>query len=318
MTPTGSANEIKTVRSPQLSEGDLVAIVSPASYPTADHVTHMVDELEEWGLRVVVGDHVLTGHGPLAGDDSQRLDDLNRAIRNPEVRAILASRGGMGSYRITDHIDTDALRADPKPMVGFSDITNLSIAWWAKAGVPSIHGCIGHHIGADDVRHMLMDSAAITVTADPTGLTAPIRVKGLATGPLVGGNLRELAGTIGAGLPQLNGAILFLEDLRHIGIGQIDRNLTQLIRSRTLDNVAGIALGLFDGFEDYIDRNWHLLDVLDDRLTTLGVPVLGGIKAGHGGTDANGNPEQRSLCIGAPATLNTETATLAMSPCTTL
>lgn len=297
-----------------LREGDLVAIVSPASFPTPEHVDDMVDELESWGLRVRLGHHALANYGPMAGTDADRLADLNQALADNDVRAIFASRGGMGSYRIADGLDLKALRADPKPIIGFSDITNLLMAW-TSAGVPSIHGCIGRHRGADDIRRFLLSGQTVTIEADPNGLTAPVRVAGTAQGTLLGGNLREVAGLVGVGLPSLDGAILFLEDLRHIGIGQIDRNLTQLLRSGALDRIGGIALGLFDGFDDYIDREWHLLDVLRDRLEALDVPVLGGIKTGHGGTDEEGHPEQRSLYFGSVATLDATNGTLRVGPC---
>ena len=138
---------------------------------------------------------------------------------------------------------------------------------------------------------------------------------GRATGPLIGGNLREVAGAIGAGLPDLRGAIVFLEDFRQIGLGQVDRQLTHLRRAGSLDGIAGVALGLFTGFDDYEDRGWDLHDVLADRLGDLGVPVLGGLPAGHGGVGADGGPDQVALALGATATLDTEAGTLTVGPC---
>lgn len=275
----------------------------------------MVEELESWGLEVEVGAHTLAEHGWMAGSDEARRDDLNKALRDPSIRAVFASRGGAGSYRIADRVDIEAVRNDPKPLVGFSDITNLHLRMWAGASATSIHGCIGRNQAADDVRRLIMEGAQLTVEADLDVLTSPLRVGGAANGPLLGGNLREVAGMVGAGLPDLAGAILFLEDLRHVGLGQVDRNLTQLLRSGAMNEVAGIVLGLFDGFEVYEDRGWHLLDVLGDRLLNLGVPVLGGIKAGHGGTNERGEPDQRSLCLGATASLDATAGTLSTGPC---
>ncbi len=306
----------ETVRKgPRLKAGDQVAIVSPASYPTPEHVADMVSELEGWGLDVHVGEHVTAQHGYMAGTDEARLGDLNVAIRDPEIRAIFASRGGAGSYRIADHIDIDAARTDPKPLIGFSDITTLHLTFWARGRLASVHGCIGRNQAADDVKRLIMDGAELQISADESLLSGPLRTGGKAIGPLVGGNLREIAGMVGAGLPDLTGSVLFVEDLRHIGLGQVDRNLTQLLRSGSLKGIAGIALGLFAGFETYDDRGWNLLDVLQDRLMGLGVPVLGGIKAGHGGVNERGEPDQRSLCLGGTVELDASAGTLTMGPC---
>ncbi|MET9088669.1 hypothetical protein ABZX77_43480 [Streptomyces sp. NPDC004237] len=109
---------------------------------------------------------------------------------------------------------------------------------------------------------------------------------GSATGILMGGNLDAIRTETGAGLPRLRGAILFLEHRRGTGLGEVDRALTQLTRSGALDGLHGVALGQFLGFERDADDptlgGWGIRDVLRDRLAGLGVPVLGGLPAGHG------------------------------------
>lgn len=299
--------------SPVLRSGDLVAVVSPSGSPTNDHLQDTVNELEGWGLRVSVGKHAADRHGIMAGTDSARLEDLNTAFNDPAIRAVFASRGGAGAYRIANEIDFAAVRKDPKPLVGFSDITNLHASLWVNTGLATIHGCVGRNQVADDVRRLLTTTGPLTVNVESSLPSASLTVHGTAEGILAGGNLREFAGCVGAGLPALEG-LLFLEDLRHVGIGQVDRNLTQLLRSGTLDRVTGIVLGLFAGFEDYVDQGWTVLDVLKDRLAVLGVPILGGIKAGHGGLDENGNPDQRAIVLGAHAILDTQDGTLTMNP----
>lgn len=106
-----------------------------------------------------------------------------------------------------------------------------------------------------------------------------------------------------------------LVDGRAVGLGQIDHQLTQLIRSGALEGVAGIALGLFAGFEDYTDRGLTILDVLTDRLGRLGVPVLGGLDAGHGGSGIDGSPDQTAVPLGGSAVLDTAAGTLTVDPC---
>lgn len=298
-----------------LSGGDLVRLVSPSSPPDRSWVAESVEVLESWGLRVDVGRHVLDEWGYMAGRDEDRLADLNDAFCDPTVRAIIATRGGAGAYRIADGIDFDAVRADPKPLVGFSDVTNLHVALWTHTRLATVHGCLAGPNATAGVRDLLMTLAPQTIVRNPGSLSAAIEVPGQAVGPLVGGNLREFAGTVGAGLEGLAGAIVLLEDLRHVGIGQVDRNLTQLIRSGALDGIAGIALGSFEGFRGYNDHGWTVVDVLRERLTGLGVPVLGGLDIGHDRTGPDGRPDQFAVTLGATANLDTSAGTLTVGPC---
>ncbi len=96
--------------------------MSAASYPTRADVEEYVKTIEQWGICCDTGDHILGEFGYMAGSDAERLADLNNAFRDPQVRAIITTRGGAGAYRIADDIDFVAVRSDPKPLVGFSDM----------------------------------------------------------------------------------------------------------------------------------------------------------------------------------------------------
>ncbi|ALG09913.1 peptidase U61 [Kibdelosporangium phytohabitans] len=295
------------LRSPRLRPGDRVRLVSPASFPSQELLGESAEVLRGWGLLVEVGEHALDQWGYLAGRDEDRLSDLNDAFRDPGVRALFATRGGAGAYRIAGGIDFDAVRADPKPVVGFSDITNLHLALWRHCGLAGVHGFLAGQRSATATRDLLMNSEPVTLHRDPEAMTVAAEVPGTATGNLVGGHLGTVAHAVGVGLPSLDGAILFVEAERAIGIGQIDRQLTQLIRSGSLRGLRGVALGRFPGFEDYVDRGWNLVDVLRDRLGVLKVPVLGGIDAGHGS-------HPLSLPVGPIAVLDTDVGTLTVQP----
>ena len=303
------------VRGAALRPGDRVSLVSPASYPDRQWLQTSVEVLESWGFHVDVGRHATDRWGPMAGPDEDRVADMDNAIRDPEIRAIVAVTGGMGSYRIADRLDFSALAADPKPIVGFSDITNIHVAAWKQCRLATIHGCLAGARATASVRSLLFNDEPLAISRNPSAVSAAIEVSGHARGPLLGGNLRELAGWVGAGLPSLDGAILLIEDLRHVGIGQVDRNITQLRRSGALDGVAGIALGLFDEFAGYTDRGWSIVDVLTERLTDLGIPILGGLDIGHGGTGNDGGPDQYGVTLGATADLDVRAATLTVGPC---
>ena len=303
------------ILSPVVCRGDRVRLVSPASFPTREWLAESVAILQGWGLEVEVGAHALDQWGYMAGRDQDRLDDLNDAFRDPGVRAVIATRGGAGAYRIADGIDFDAVAADPKPVVGFSDITNLHLSLWRHCRLATIHGCLAGLRATTSVRQLLTSTERLTLTSDPNALSAAIHMPGRAVGPLIGGNLREVAGSVGTRLPSLHGAILLLEDERKIGLGQVDRQLTHLLRSGALEGVRGVALGLFTGFDEYRDCGWSVVDVLHDRLGQLGVPVLGGLMLGHGGVGDDGGPDQFAATIGATAVLDSEAGTLTVGPC---
>src|SRR6185437_12066250 len=200
-----------------------------------------------------------------------RLEDLNAAIRNPEIRAIVATRGGCGSFRLTKGVDLVALVKDPKPIVGFSDITALHHLWHTVQ-VPSLHGAIsGKH--RDDVRRILMDGGTTTVTSEPGALSADLTTRGRSEGIVFGGNLEMLARAVGVVPFDLAGCILMLEINKAAGLGMVDRALTQLIYSGALDGIIGVALGSIDQFQGFEDRGWNILDVLH-HLDGLHVPIL--------------------------------------------
>src|SRR5262245_54311965 len=176
------------MKPPRLRAGDRVRFVSPASPPEREQVERGIELVSSWGLAVELGAHVFDRHGHyLAGRDEDRLRDLNDALRDPGVRAILTTRGGKGSYRITDRLDFDAARRDPKPLVGYSDITMLHLAL-AKAGAAgSFHGPYAawsdDYYGAEaaeQLRRALMEPAEIVICQDPAELTAAVLVEGTA------------------------------------------------------------------------------------------------------------------------------------------
>ncbi|WP_369394627.1 LD-carboxypeptidase [Streptomyces sp. CG1] len=311
-------DNLQSVRSPQLRPGDRVRIVSPASPPSPAGVARGVELLSSWGLRVELGEHVFDHWGYMAGRDEDRAFDVNCAFRDPGVRAVIATRGGKGAYRIVDLLDTDALRRDPKPVVGFSDITHIHLAVWAQCRLSSLHGPFPNWseewsgaASADALRRALMTIDPVTTRRDPAEASAAVSIEGVATGVLVGGNLDAVRTEIGAGLPSLKGAILFLEHRKGTGLGEVDRALTQLTRSGSLDGLHGVALGQFLGFDqsaaDPAPGEWGIVDVLRDRLAHLGVPVLGGLPVGHG-------VHPPTIPLGTEATIDTTTGTLTAQP----
>ena len=297
-----------------LRKGDLVRLVSPASYPEQAHVAAHINTIESWGLRCDTGRHILDEYGYMAGTDCDRLNDINVAFKDPDVKAILTIRGGSGAYRIADDIDFAAVRSNPKPVIGFSDITNLHLALLARCQLGCIHGCIWGDTAQRSVKQLLMSKESVVLQADSDAVSAGVQIPGRAQGRLIGGNLAEVAHAVGVRMPSMEGAILFIEHNGSSGIGTVDRYLTQLVRSGALDGIVGVVLGSFECLRDRTKQDWTVVDVLHDRLEVLNVPVLGGIAAGHDIIDDKGNNDQIALPLGSRATLHANEGTLTIGP----
>jgi muramoyltetrapeptide carboxypeptidase len=296
------------LRPPALRAGDVAMIVSPSGPTRPDRVERGVALLTGWGLRVVEAPHVYGRAGYLAGPDERRLADLNLALADPEVRAVLCTRGGYGTQRIVDGIDLVAVRRDPKVVLGFSDITALQLALWRGARLATVHGpgaaWVDERTGAESaqsLREALMTAGPVVIRARPQEETAPVRFGGAATGTLLGGNLSLLTSTVGTvDMPDLRGAILLLEEIGEPPY-KVDRMLLHLRRAGALAGLAGVAVGQFTDCAD----GWptSIVDVLVDHLGPLGVPVLGGLPIGHG-------PNQLTVPLGVPATVDVAAGTL--------
>lgn len=239
--------------------------------------------------------------GFLAGDDERRLQELQAAIDDPTVDAIIAARGGYGATRLLDRLDRRRLHDRPKLLVGFSDLTALH-ALWARAGVRSIHGpmvaTLGK-LGADAVESL----CRILEGQVPAPFVSLERVaEGRAQGVLLGGNLTVLTALVGTPfMPSFNNAILFLEDIGERPY-RVDRMLTTWRQAGAFAGVVGVVLGSFTDCEPGPD-GVRVQDVLQQHLTALNVPVLAGLPAGH--IDDN-----RPLPFGAPVELDATAGSL--------
>ncbi len=281
------------VTPPKLQSGDKVRFVSPASSPDRQAVLQSAAELENWGLKVDFGEYAFRKTGYLAGTDEERLSDLNGALRDPSVRAIIATCGGKGSYRIAEQLDIAAAQNDPKFLVGYSDITALHLSLFQNCGQAGIHGAIERD--SSSLRKLLMTDEIITVHSSEVEATSVLTTCGTAEGVLIGGNLEMVSTSAGWNLPKLSGAILLLEAV-NMHIGQVDRQLTMLRKAGHLTGLVAVAVGRFTGFDP--NSSFPITDLLREHFEKLAVPVLGGLPIGHG-------DQPTSILIGAMATLDT-------------
>ncbi|WP_332812769.1 S66 peptidase family protein [Sphingomonas sp.] len=285
---------------PRLRQGDVVGLIAPAGFSDdLEELEQIKSNIAGMGLVPKVGAHVLTRYGYLAGSDHQRAADLNAMYADKDVCAVFAVHGGWGSARMLPHLDWKTIRANPKLLVGFSDITALHLAFAAQAGFPTVHAPNAANGWLEqtwnsfwtlafqgDTPTLLNPDPGPDPGPDPLlqqrWRTATIRV-GKASGRLLGGNLSVLAALVGTPyLPDFSGAILFLEDTGEAEY-RIDRMLTQLGQAGILRRVAGVVFGQCTGCQIDVTgySGFSLPQVLAQHLVPLGVPAFSGALIGH-------------------------------------
>lgn len=293
LLPAGSAlarrpRPIPFLRPRYLKPGDTVAIVAPAGrIPPKSDTAKIRQRFEAWGLRVRFGKHCAgRSHPYFSAPDSLRAADLQQALDDPSIRAVIALRGGYGSVRLLPLTDLNALRRTPKWLVGFSDITTLHLAA-LKLRIETIHGAMPAGFRLDDgCEDPSAESLRRALCGDTIRFDTPphpLNIPGKAEGRLVGGNLSVLCAAIGTpeALHADEPAILFIEEIGEFAY-RIDRMMQSLVRSGSLHNIRAVAVGhLTDIMGERAFGCDDIRKVLHDALKPLGIPVLFGLPAGH-------------------------------------
>ncbi len=275
-----------------LPVGARIAVVSPSGIFDPIRLEAGLAIVREWGYRPELLPGVGRQHRYLAGTDAVRLSDLERALRGG-FDAVWAARGGYGLSRILGSLPWNELGT--APFIGFSDATGLLNAL-ASRGLPAIHAPVLNSL-ADLCDAPSRAHLRALLAGEPTlPLHGQVLRSGRAEGPLVGGNLCVLASLCGTPWQlRARACVLVLEEVNEAPY-KIDRLLTQLIDAGCLDGVAGVAIGSLLGADAPEGADWSVLDVVDDRLAPLGVPVLTGLPIGHG-------PANRAFRVGAHASI---------------
>ena len=264
---------------PPLALGDRAAVLAPAS-PADPEALRVGIGILSRRYRVDVLPSASASAGYLAGRDETRAQDLQLALDDPAVRAVIAVRGGFGTSRILDSVSLDGLRRSPKWLVGSSDLTALALHVYGALGLCTIHGPMAAGLGRADAADV--DTLFTLLEGDgQDGRSLSPMVSGAATGPLVGGNLTVMAHMVGS-LPAdiFNGAILFLEDVGEKPY-RLDRCLTQLMRSGLLRNLKGLVFGDFTDCAPNAD-GISAMDLMTAFAADLRIPAAFGYPAAHG------------------------------------
>lgn len=289
-----------------LNQGDLVGIISPsAAMANEMEFVFAKEAMEALGLRVLLGSNVAHRRGHLAGTDQERAEDLNRMFSQKDIKAIICLRGGSGAARILPLIDYETIKRNPKPLLGYSDITALHSAIYSQTGLITFHGPNGsgswNSFNVNQFKQMFFNRALVRFENEMKRgddlVIKQNRVQtispGTAEGVIVGGNLTVFTALAGSPyLPDFSGKILFLEDVGEDPY-KIDRMMSTLKLMGVLDKISGFIFGQCTDCEPSGGYgSLTLYQILNDYILPLKIPAYRGAMIGH-------IPKQFIIPIGA-------------------
>jgi muramoyltetrapeptide carboxypeptidase len=300
-----------------LPDGGTIGVCAPSGpYYNASDVFRPKEWWESNGYRVKLLDGVWAKDDYEAGPPEKRAEDLHSLFIDPEVNVIQVLWGGTGAIRVLPHLDFDLIAANPKALMGYSDITNLHVALLQEAGLATLHGpglgSMGYPGRTEftwgSARQGFRDGGLGPVPDDPDEPYRRTIVAGRATGPIVGGNLFTFVHLMGTPWePSFDGTVLFFEEVDEPAY-VIEIHLNQLRLAGKLDGVLGVVVGELKDCDwsekrPEAPRNRSIEDVLERCLAPLGVPVLYRLPLGHG-------KHLATIPLGVRATLDADARTL--------
>lgn len=285
-----------------LKKGDTIGIIAPAGpVRNEDDFAAGLKILTDLGFKTRYQNNILRHNSYLAGTDQERLTELHELWRDPEVKAIMAVRGGYGCLRLLPELDFALIRRQPKMLMGFSDLTTLLTAISRQTGLITFHGPMLTTLPRSD-----QDSREAFFNLLTGRATPKLKVKGLEilksgqkSGRLLPGNLTSLVHLLGTPWePEWRDAILVLEDIGEAPY-RIDRMLTHLAAAGRLEQIAGLILGDFDQCGE-VEPIWERAIEL---LTHRDIPIWANFPCGHGARNL-------SLPVGAEAQLDSSSGSM--------
>ncbi|MGE3539428.1 MAG: LD-carboxypeptidase [Candidatus Tectimicrobiota bacterium] len=306
---------LPVVRPAALRDGDCIGLAAPASPCDAMALEAGVQMLRALGFRVHYTPRLFERYRYLAGTDAARAAELQALFANPEIQAIFCCRGGYGSQRLLPYLDAALIRAHPKILMGYSDVTSLLLYCYSQCQLVTLHGPVvagDLHPGVAPASQRQLkglltgDVRAMQIPAEAQARLTVLRA-GRATGRLLGGCLSLLVCAIGTPYqPCLRETILFLED-RGERLYAIDRMLTYLKLTGVLQGVRGLIFGQMERVAADRHLPYGMEEVIVDVLGDLGIPMLYGLPAGH-------CPDALTLPFGVQVRLQEGRITLCEAP----
>lgn len=316
-------SERNIIKPARLNRGDKIGLVAPAWSIAEADLQLSIQRVSQLGFEPVCSDNVLGRQGYFSGTDQQRADDFNSMIKNPDIKAIIFVNGGYGCARILDLVDYDAVKRNPKIIMGFSDCTALINAIHDNTGLITFHGPIARTLHHDYSRRQFenitvnpADRYVIRSSDNDLQKSANNKIferytitAGKAQGELVGGNLSVMCSMIGTPYQlDLQGKIVMIEDIGEEPY-RIDRMLTQLIATGELSKAAGIVFGICKGCDKSaksIATSFTLRQVIEERVKSLNIPSVYGLSFGH-------NENNFAFPIGLNAELDADNMTITLT-----
>lgn len=266
----------------KLQKGDTIAIVAPAKGIEKHFVDFAVKCIEENGFKALVSKHCLGQHNYFSGTQKERSEDLQWAIDNDEVKAILCARGGYGCIQIVDRISWAGFLDEPKWLLGFSDVTVFH-QHLTKIGAASIHSTMPLNFEANSKEALESLFASLqNENLHYEWETEIENISGEVSGNVIGGNLTVLTGLIGTKhQPDYQNTILFLEDVGE-HLYAIDRHFYQLSKAGILDQIRGLIIGDFSGVKDTeVPYGSDLQEIIKSHFIYHAIPIVFDFPAGH-------------------------------------
>ncbi|MBQ1396570.1 MAG: LD-carboxypeptidase [Eubacterium sp.] len=290
----------------KLLPGATVGLVALSSPCKESRVAECIAATCMMGYKVKEADNLAEDlHGLFAGSAKARADSLHQMFADPDVDAIWCIRGGDGSSRVMPYLDYDLIRANPKPFIGYSDITNYLIGISQNCGFVTFHGPMVSSNVVDNFDEETKDSFYRTVNAEgdfeflnPAGKEIGVLREGRASGRIIGGNLSLVSATVGTPFEiDTAGNLLFLEEVAE-PVSKIEKYMMHLKNAGVLSRASGILLGQFTDITRNCDPDYGELECIAEILEDVDVPVFTGVESGHG-------YPMMTLPIGAEAVMDT-------------
>ncbi len=295
----------------RLKPGDTIGICSSAGavWDSKD-LYECVQFLKTKGYKVLVGPNAKGNQGYFSAEDKKRADEFMQMIIDPTIDAIFFSRGGWGAARMLEFLDFEQIKANPKIIMGFSDITTLLFAITKRTGLITFHGpnanSTWNSFSWSSLDEILVQGLTpqYTLNIKQEDILPKTIVPGIATGELIGGNLTVLCSSIGTVYePEWQGKILFLEEVKEEPY-RIDRMLTQLKHHGVFDKINGLVLGQFRKcIPEEPHHSFTLEEVIYQHFIAVNFPVYFGAPFGH-------TKLKITIPIGIKATLDASQGTL--------
>jgi muramoyltetrapeptide carboxypeptidase len=286
-SPLDELTTSKKIKPPRLKAGDSIAITSPAGAVWDDaQVEKFSGILKSFGFNIVLGNTIKLRNGYLAGTDDERAKELKIFFADKNIKGIFSMKGGWGCARILEKLDYKLISQNPKVLIGFSDITTLLNAIYAKTGLITFHGPVGNSgwndFTSEVFKSVIMNGESVRFASGPKSEEIITLNKGKAKGILIGGNLTIMSSLVGTEyLPDFKNKILFLEETTEEPY-RIDRMLTQLKIAGHLSKLSGIVIGKFVKCEaEEPEKAFTFMQVLEQQIKPLGIPAYYGAKIGH-------------------------------------